>query len=191
MVSAPGDVPRPTPAGVIELALSRPATLGHGRLICLDGPAGSGKTTLAAAVGAASEAVVLHMDDLYAGWSGLPVIDAQLDGLLSPLAEGRPGSYRRYDWVAEAYAEQVEVQPTPLLVLEGVGSGAARFAALVTVLVWVEAPHDLRMARGIARDGAAFATMWETWARDEAALFAREDTRARADVVVDGTGPRW
>ncbi len=180
----------PTTASVLRLALDRPATLGQGRLVCVDGPAGSGKTTLAASLGNASDTTVLHMDDLYAGWSGLSSVDDQLDDLLTPLAAGRPGSYLRFDWEAQRFAERVVVEPSPLIVLEGVGSGAARFADLVTVLVWVEAPHDLRMARGVARDGEAFAMKWEDWARDEATLFAREQTRARADVVVDGTGPR-
>ena len=130
------------------------------------------------------------MDDLFAGWSGLSEVDAQLGDLLLPLAQGRPGSYRRYDWVAEEFAEEVVVPPVPLLVVEGVGSGAARFAPLVTALVWVEAPHDLRMARGLARDGDSFAPHWDRWAADEAALFARERTRERADVVIDGTAPR-
>ena len=90
--------------------------------------------------------------------------------------------------MAHAFAETVVVEPAPLLVLEGVGSGAARFDDLQTVLVWVEAPYDVRMARGMARDGDAFAPHWEQWARDEAALFARERTRERADVRIDGSG---
>ena len=40
----------------------------------------------------AADASVVHMDDLFPGWSGLPQVDAQLDGLLRPLAEGRPGA---------------------------------------------------------------------------------------------------
>lgn len=185
----------PTPATLARVALERPATLGAGRLVCLDGPAGSGKSTWAAAVADAVQAVthapapVVHMDDLFAGWSGLPEVDTQLDGLLCPLSEGRPGAYRRYDWLAGRFAEQVRVDPVPVLVLEGVGSGSSRFEALATVLVWVEAPHDVRMRRGLERDGDAFAPHWERWAQDEAALFARERTRERADVVVDGTGP--
>ena len=55
------------------------------------------------------------------------------------------------------------------------------------MLVWVEAPYDVRLRRGLERDGDAFAPHWEQWAADEAALFARERTRERADVVVDGT----
>ncbi len=179
------------PAAILASARARPPTLGEGRLVCVDGPAGSGKTTLAEAiVGLAGPSTrLVHMDDLYAGWSGLAEVDAQLGDLLLPLADGRPGSFRRYDWLAGEFAEVVDVPPSPLLVVEGVGSGAARLAGLVTVLVWVEAPHDLRMQRGVERDGDAFAPHWEQWARDEAALFARERTCERADIVVDGTLP--
>jgi uridine kinase len=178
-----------SPGTVLQLALGAEPSLGAGRLICVDGPAGSGKTTLAAGIARLSPgARVVHMDDLYPGWSGLACVDDQLAGLLEPLAEGRPGSYRRWDWVAGAFAETVVVDPVALLVLEGVGSGASRFAPLLTTLVWVEAPHDVRMARGLARDGDAFAPHWEQWARDEAILFEREQTRSRADVVVDTGG---
>ena len=97
---------------------------GPGRLICVDGPAGSGKTTLAEELASLSGAPVIHMDDLFEGWDGLPRISDQLDTLLPPLAEGRPGSYRRWDWPGDAWAETVLVPPAPLLVLEGVGSGA-------------------------------------------------------------------
>ena len=104
---------------VRELAASRPPTLGAGRLVCIDGPSGSGKTALARAL-ADDAGVVVHMDDLYEGWSGLPTVDEQLEGLLRPLQQGRPGSYRRWDWEAGTRAERIHVSPTPLLVVEGV-----------------------------------------------------------------------
>ena len=170
---------------VLELLRARPATLGAGRLLCIDGPAGSGKTTLADSVLAASpEARVVHMDDLYEGWGGLPTVDGQLAGLLRPLASGRPGTYRRYDWTTGAWVERVTVPPGPLLVVEGVGSGSLPVADLVTVLVWVEAPYDVRMRRGLERDGDAFAPYWEAWATAEADHFTRHRTRERADLVV-------
>jgi uridine kinase len=180
----------PSPVGLLQLALDRPPTLGSGRLICLDGPAGSGKTTWAAGIAAlVPDANVVHMDDLYPGWSGLSEVDAQLGDVLLPLAEDRPGSYRRYDWVLGEFAERVVVDPAPLLVVEGVGCGASRFDSLVTLLVWIEAPEHLRMERGLARDGDAFAPYWTQWAADEAAVFAREQTRERADVHIDGAQP--
>ena len=172
-------------AAVVELARSRPATLGAGRLVCVDGPSGSGKTTLADEIARLEpSAALVHMDDLVEGWDGLPRVDAQLDGLLRPLVAGRPGTYRRYDWVAGAYAETVTVAPAPLVVLEGVGSGSRVVADLVTVLVWVEAAHDVRMARGIERDGDAFAPYWEAWAVAEQEHFDRHGTRERVDIVL-------
>ncbi len=184
--------PRSQPAvTVLTLARSRPPTLGGGRLVCIDGPAGSGKTTLAdRLLELEPEATVVHMDDLFEGWGGLPTVTSQLDRVLLPLAEGRAGSYRRWDWLADAWAEEVTVEPTGLLVLEGVGSGSEQVFGLVTVLAWVEAPHDVRMRRGLDRDGEAFAPYWEAWATAEAEHFARHRTRDRADVLVDGQG-RW
>lgn len=175
---------------LLDLARSRPATLGAGRLVCVDGPAGSGKTTLARAVAAlAPGTTVIHMDDLYDGWDGLPLIAGQLTSLLEPLARGEAGRYRRYDWVAGRYAETVTVAPGDLLVVEGVGSGVTGVAHLVTVLAWVEAPKELRLQRGLARDGEAARPHWERWQVDEQALFSRERTRERADLVVDTTPP--
>jgi uridine kinase len=175
---------------VLTLLRSRRPTLGKGRLLCVDGPAGSGKTTLAAAVEARVPGTrVVHMDDLFEGWGGLSGVDVQLGGLLTPLGRRRAGRYRRYDWLAGAFGETVVVDPVDLLVLEGVGSGAHRFAGLCTVLAWVEAPYDERLRRGIERDGDAFAPHWEQWGRDEAELFAREGTRERADVRLDGAQP--
>jgi uridine kinase len=172
---------------VLALAQSREPSLGGGRLVCVDGPAGSGKTTLAEEVTAlADEALVVHMDDLYQGWGGLAGVDEQLGTLLHPLAEGLAGSYRRWDWPSGAWAETVMVPPTPVLVLEGVGSGSSSFADLVTVLAWVEVPAEVRMARGLERDGAGAADHWRQWAVDEQELFAREQTRERADLVLDG-----
>ena len=172
---------------VLELARSRPPTLGEGRLICVDGPAGSGKTTLAAEIASLSPgAAVVHMDDLYEGWGGLARVEKQVQTLLRPLAEGFSGSYRRWDWPGNAWAETVLVPPAPLLVLEGVGSGSGAHADLVTVLAWVEVPVDLRMARGLERDGDAVGEHWRRWVIGEQELFARERTRERADVALDG-----
>ncbi len=175
-------------AATLVVTRDRTPTLGRGRLICIDGPGGSGKSTLAAAIAGVTPAHVVHMDDLYDGWHGLSRVADQLDSLLRPLARGRPGTYRRYDWDTDAYAEKVTVPPTDLLVLEGVGSGSREHADLCTVLVWVNAPSDLRLKRGLTRDGEHLRAQWLRWRRDEEELFAREQTEARADVVVDGTG---
>lgn len=190
MATASPSEPGAAAAEALRLVRSRPPTLGEGRLLCIDGPAGSGKTTLAAAVAALEPAaVVVHTDDLLDGWGDLPGLPARLEALLAPLGRGEPSSYLRYDWVAGRYAGSVPVAPGPLLVVEGVGAGCRATAPWRTTLVWVSAPDDLRLARGLARDGAALEPQWRRWLVDEAAHFRAERTADRAEMRVE-TGPR-
>jgi uridine kinase len=161
--------------------------LGRTRLVVVDGPAGSGKTTLAGRLATALDAPVVHADDLLAGWGDLEGWWARLDeGVLAALAAGRPGRYRRYDWVAGDFAEWHDVPVADHLVVEGCGA-ARRAADDVAVLrIWVEAPEDVRLRRGLDRDGDHMREEWLTWMAAETAHFGAESTRARADVLVDG-----
>jgi uridine kinase len=159
---------------------------GATAVVAIDGPAGSGKTMLARQLSQRLDAPVVHMDDLYPGWDGLAEAAVRIaQQVLVPLADGRPVRYQRYDWGRAAYAEWVDVPAAPILLVEGCGSGSTPGAACLSMLIWVEAPHDVRMARGIGRDGDGFRPHWERWARQEAALFAAESTRERADVWLD------
>lgn len=202
--------------------LATPPRLGTVRLVCVDGPAGSGKTTLAArlaealqgrtpssdgaevlAAGAVTpppsqdparpggvHVAVVHMDDLYEGWAGLDgVAERLVTQVLEPLEAGRPGRYRRFDWLTGRFAEHVDVPVPDVLVVEGCGSAPRATDGRTVLLVWVEAPAGLRLRRGVERDGEALRAEWERWMVQEAAHFAGEGTRARADVVVDGTRP--
>ncbi|MGC5168325.1 uridine kinase family protein [Luteimicrobium sp. DT211] len=159
------------------------------RLVVVDGPAGSGKTTLAAQLGGALPGQVVHMDDLYEGWSGLRAGTSRLvEQVLAPWADGRDGRYARYDWEAGAFAEEHDVPRAPFLVVEGCGAGARRLADLTSLLVWVEASDDVRLARGLARDGEDARAHWLAWMREERQVYADEGTAERADVRLDGWG---
>lgn len=125
------------------------------------------------------------MDDIYPGWDGLnEAVGLVTEWVLEPLSRGESGRFRRWDWLAGARAEQVVVEPEGWVIVEGVGSGSGQCREFLSALVWVEAEADVRMARGIERDGEAYRPHWERWARQEAELFAREDTREHADLVV-------
>jgi uridine kinase len=167
-----------------------PARLGRTRLVCVDGPAGSGKTTfahrLAAALGPAGR--LIHMDDLYAGWTLTGAVARLSAGVLRPVAEGRAGAFHRFDWAAGRFERKpTRVPVADVLVVEGCGSCAPALDRWTTARVWVEAPSGLRLARGLERDGAGMAEEWRRWQRREAALFAAQRTRERADLRVDGT----
>jgi uridine kinase len=170
-------------AAALAHAEAASPTLGAGRLICIDGLAGAGKSTLAASLAALTRAPVIHADELLEGWRGLPGLGATIDALLRPLAEGRPSAWRRWDWHADGWAETNPITPAPLLIIDGVGSGAAAYDDLITTLVWIEADRDLRLERGLARDGEHMRAEWVQWLDDEDAVHARERTRERADLI--------
>lgn len=182
-------------AQLVAGLLDEPARLGRVRLVTVDGPAGSGKTTtaarlVAAAAEAGRSAAVVHMDDLYAGWDGFeptlwPRVRTQV---LDPLRRGRAGRFQRYDWGLARFDGWVDVPPVDVLVLEGCGSCPRAVDPLTSLRLWVEAPPAVRLARGLARDGAAAEPHWRTWMRDEQAYFAAQGTRGRCDVVLDAFG---
>jgi uridine kinase len=173
--------------------LAEPARLGPVRLVAVDGHAGSGKTTfagrLAAALRAAGVTVAeVHTDDLLDGWTDTVAFWPRLqEWVLAPLRRGMPGAYRRYDWHAGSFDNEWVPVPVPdVLVLDGVTSARTAIAANLTLAVWVGADRDRRLARWLARDGAALRPRWERWMADEDAHFAADRTEARADLVVDG-----
>jgi uridine kinase len=169
--------------------LAAPARLGSVRLVCIDGPAGSGKTTFAGRLTDAlgDDACLVHLEDLYAGWTLTGAVARLSAGVLRPLAHGRTGSYARYDWAVGSFAHvPVPVAAPGVLVVEGCGSSPRALDPWTTLRVWVEAPAPLRLSRGLARDGADLAAHWQRWQETESRHFAAEDTRARADVRVNG-----
>jgi uridine kinase len=178
---------------LLDRVQAAPARLGRIRLISVDGPAGSGKSTLAARLADRAEArglsvLVLHMDDLYDGWDGAARGFGLLrDHVLSRLAEGREGRYRRYDWNLGAYAERHVVPVSmDLLIVEGVTAADRGAEPWPSLRIWIETSNDVRLDRGIDRDGEALRDRWLDWMRWERDHFAAENTRERADVIVDG-----
>ncbi|UBU10604.1 uridine kinase family protein [Nonomuraea gerenzanensis] len=182
--------PAPTPAPTVPSIAARVAGLapscGPVRLVAVDGPAGSGKTTFAGRLGAELACQVIHSDDFPVPWEDgpggwFPALESQV---LRPLQRGLPGGFRRYDWVRGAYAQQVAVPVAPVLVVEGVGTARASVSGLLAYTVWVEAAEPERLRRVLARDGAELEPRWRQWFAAEREWFAADRTRERADLVL-------
>lgn len=167
------------------------------RVVAVEGRSGSGKSTVAERLRRelaerGEPVAVLSMDDLYPGWEGLARAPELLRAwVLSPLSEGRPVAWRRYDWERNRFEERWRGLPAALptggtLVVEGCGSGAEAVRDLLDVLLWVEAPTSVRSARLDRReDHDAYAPFRRVWAHQEEELYAGDRTRDRADLVID------
>jgi uridine kinase len=172
-------------AVAIAEAARRAPRDGRTCVVAVDGRSGSGKTSLAAGLRAELGAPVVALEDLYGGWDGLERgIDLLVSEVLAPLNAGRAARVPRYDWAAAAWGTPWALEPSEVLIVEGVGAGARRAAAYESVLVWMEVPAAVRKERALARDGETFAPHWDQWAAQEDAMLARERTRERADLVI-------
>lgn len=157
-------------------------------MLAIDGPSGAGKSTLAAQVVAGLRArgcrTELVSTDAFATWDD-PVSwwPRLLDGVLRPLAAGRPGAYRRMDWTTGVPrpGALVRVAVPDVLVLEGVSSGRASARPLLSHLCWVDGGSAAaRLARTVARDGAAARAELARWQRFEHGWFAVDGPSAAA-----------
>ncbi|GLX94276.1 hypothetical protein [Herbidospora sp. NBRC 101105] len=167
-----------------RIALLEPSC-GPSRLVAVDGPGGSGKTTFAGLLsGALNGAPVVHSDDFPIPWDQGPEswFSHLTRDVLRPLQNGSNASFRRYDWRRGVHAERVEVPAAAVVIVEGVSVGRASCPAAIRV--WVEVPRELRRARVLARDGAEHTADWVTWTAAEDAWFARNPVVP--DARVDG-----
>ena len=173
-------------------ALARRSSAVNGiRIIGIDGPSGSGKSTLARAVAAQLDCPVIELDD-FVSWSDIdgwwPRFEQQV---LSPLLEGRDAHYQRRDWDGDEFGTSLGEWRTvpwhPLVVIEGVTATRRETVGRLSLAVWVEAPAELRLARGIERDSEDHRDLWVDWMRRENEFFAADRTRSRADLVVPGS----
>lgn len=103
------------------------ATPGPVRLVAVDGPGGSGKSTLAALLAAnLADAPVIHTDDFASAKNPIDWWPRLKQQVVDPLVIGEAARYRRYDWPSESLAEWNIVEPSPVVIIEGVSAGRGR-----------------------------------------------------------------
>ena len=167
--------------------LERIAALGLDRelvLVGIGGHGGAGKSTLARMIPGAA---VVSTDEFWDG-SGFDLSRLRRE-VLDSLVSGRTARFASFDWVAGEPRGERRVEPHGIVVVEGVCALHRMFRDDYNVRVWVDAPRDLRLARGVARDGEVARATWENvWMPMEDAYVERDDPAAAAELVVDGSG---
>jgi len=168
-------------------AIERVETLRRGRdlvLVGIGGHGGSGKTTLASSL---PDATIVGTDEFWDG-SGFDLSRLRRE-VFDPILRGAPARFASFDWVARAARGERVVEPSGLVIVEGVCALHRMFRDEYQLRIWVDAPRELRLARGVARDGEAARSTWEeVWMPNEDRYVADDDPVSAADLIVDGTG---
>jgi uridine kinase len=162
------------------------------RIVAVDGLGGAGKSSFAKHLSIAlGGADIVHTDD-FASWENPVDWWPQLiEKVLEPVARNELVRFQRSRWEAGNDPEWVELRPDEFLIVEGVTAAREAFAPYLTYTIWIEAPEELRLRRGLERDGQTALRQWERWMADEARYRSRDQPDERADLVIHGDRDLW
>ena len=175
---------------VLATVLDSLAALGPSAVmvVCIDGPAGAGKTTLAQKLNAAiSDSAVVHMDDLYGGWAeglGQPLFERVLAQVVNPHLNGERIAFTAWDWHNNKWGPTKTVPTARVLILEGVGACSAPLRPQAALTIFLDASSEVAMHRAIARDGEQLRSELSRWVIAQDEFYVRDATRAQCDVVI-------
>lgn len=163
---------------------------GRPPILAVDGRGSSGKSTFAARLaGVWAGATLVHTDDLAWRQAVLDWTALLAEGVLTPVRDGRPVSYRPPQWDAGGRAGAIEVPAaSTLVIVEGTGAGRRELAAVLDAVVWVESPEDEVDRRNAERVAAGETTPddFAAWMAEERPFVAAERTWERAAFVIAG-----
>lgn len=152
-------------------------------LICIDGPCGSGKTTLGKLLQQTLDAALVPMDDFFlphprktperlsqpggnADWERV------VEEVVTPWAHGKPITYRPYDCHADSLAEPVSIPDRHMTILEGSYSLMPAIRRYADISVFLSISPELQRARLLERNGEHMLQMFiQRWIPLEQAYY--------------------
>jgi uridine kinase len=172
-------------------------------LIGIDGGGGAGKSTFAELLKEMDpdNVTVIHMDDFYKTSDqrerqehvigGLWDCDRIKNQVLIPLSNNQPTRYQIYDWDMDKVNDWHDLPAGGVVVIEGCYSLIEGLNGFYHFKIWIETPHDLRLSRGVDRDGIEKRYLWEDlWMPAEDYYVNSQKPIELADLVIDGVGDR-
>ena len=163
---------------------------GQTKIVVIDGPAGSGKTTLAKSLSELlGNCPIIHMDEIYDGWENAlsPKTFSDLaNWIIKPLLESKSIEFTKYDWYLEKRIEKVVINPPKVLIIEGVGSSSSEISEHACLKLWIEVNKEIGISRVLTRDGQQIHEQMKKWQTRESKFFIENNSKENSDVWIDG-----
>jgi uridine kinase len=169
-------------------------------LIGIDGCGGSGKSTFAAELSCSLGSVpVIHIDDFYKSsqersrLTNPKPIGWQFDwqrlerDVLKPLNAGGEAIYQRYDWNMDRLADWRNIRTLSPIIIEGIYTLRPELSMYYDLRLWIECPRDIRLKRGLERDGDHARSQWEDdWMKEEDRYIASYNPHLQVHKIIQG-----
>lgn len=177
----------------VFLTSNRPKN-GRFFTIAIDGRGGSGKSTFAELLKEKLPGfVVLNGDDYFEPIDD-PIVwgdfndDRFAEDIIQPLKSGSSFAYRPYDWHTEPHITEQKIDITKGFILER--CYAFKFDLDWDLKIWVEAPKEVCLERGIAKERMPrkkIIPAWKVWQAKEDEYIRDFKPQEKADIVIEGT----
>jgi uridine kinase len=149
-------------------------------LVGIGGHGCAGKTTLARMIPGAQ---CVATDEFWTG-DGFDIERIAAE-VVAPLCRGVEARFGSYNWAARRAQGSRTIEPSGIVIIEGVCALHRTLRAAYAVRVWVDAPAEVRLARAVARDGEAARATWvERWMPSEDRYVERDDPASCAHLVI-------
>ncbi|MFK5882728.1 MAG: (d)CMP kinase [Candidatus Izemoplasma sp.] len=171
------------------------------KIVAIDGFGGSGKSTLAKIIkGNLNNIEIIHTDDFYKtkelrqsskGDFNCENYDYErlIKQVIEPFINNEKITFEKYDWTNDTVNGKYSISNDCILVIEGVQSLRKELINYYDYKIWVETPYDLRLNRGMNRDGEQFRELWvKEWMPSELEYKNDHLPHLNADIILSGEG---
>jgi len=163
-------------------------------LVSIDGPCGSGKTTLAAQMAETFGWQIVHMDDFFLPWkdrredwktqiAGNMDLERVKQEILVPLAAGQEAMCRPYDCRNDRIRPAFAVRPEGIVAVEGNYSRMPALKPYYDFSIVLECPDSVREERLQRREGNYYETFRGLWMPMDERYQREMRIREEADIL--------
>lgn len=155
-------------------------------IIAIDGPAGSGKSTISEELEKRGDYTVIHVDDFFDGSNKNIGINSRriIEEILNCLKPGEPLEYRSFDCTNREFVKKRIEEVKNTVILEGVYSANSLLKPFYSAIIYMYIYDEEQLERLKKRSPRLFPRFLNEWLPREKEYFQKENIYASSDLIV-------